>query len=554
MIARSLMHRAPLLWLLLPWCAGSSLLHSGAVSIAPPTLAATAGGALLVAWLASRSPTGARGSFLLAAGALGLAVAAAGALRTVQDRARLADWDRLELPAREALLDLRVERLFTASEEDEAVGIARVVGTEPHLAELRGQRVYFSADWPEGGPAPLVDARFTALGVLATLPFSPPPDAFERYLADEGVNFSLSRARLEGAPAPAGAWSRFRAGAGTRLETVLRTGLEEKNPRLADLFVAMMLGRKQALGVDQKDWFVRSGTMHLFAISGLHVAAIAVAFNTLLQLVRVPSRARFVTATALLWLFVQITGAEASAMRAFWMITCLLGARQLRAPSNSLAALAASALGVLVLSPHQLFSAGFQMSYGIVAALLLYGVPLDEKWREGWRPWAWLPPGARTWRHGALEGAGRFALATLALSLAATLVSTPATLGFFGLLTPGGFFVNLVLVPVASLVLFAGVASLLAGLAGLTQLVVLFNHAAALVLAFMEWCVANALRVPGSSLPARADPAWLATAGGVAVLAALALGYALRWRRALGGYFMPYALLALLLLVGVKRS
>lgn len=550
-VPRSLTSRAPLLGLVVAWATGSAAAHAAAAP-GPAALIGLALGGLLVAWLFALVPLSSRrrlstGGCLLG---LGLSLAAAGALRTTQERARPADWDALGLPPREARLGLRVERLFVAREPGRASGLARVVDAPPLLAELRGQRIQFSATWPADLPAPIRGTGFGALGVLAPVPFSPAPGSFDRFLADEGVNFSFSRARPERAVAPAGAWPRLCASAGARLERVLRAGLD-RHPPLADLYVAMLLGRKQALSAEQKDGFVRSGTMHLFAISGLHIAAIALAFNAVLALLRLPARARFLAGTALLWLYVEITGGEASAVRAFWMVTCLLGARQLRAPANSLSALAASALGVLVVSPHQLFTPGFQMSYGIVAALLLYGVPLQEKWLAAWRPWAQLPREAWNRRQVALEKIGRAALGAVALGFAATLVSTPACLGFFGLLTPGGFFINLVLIPIASLVLFAGVASLLVGLLGLTPLAVLFNHAAALLLAGMDRAVGASLLVPGASVPASFDPPWLASAAGVGLLALLAVGYASRWSWRTGGYFTPYVALGLLLFFGV---
>jgi competence protein ComEC len=294
--------------------------------------------------------------------------------------------------------------------------------------------------------------------------------------------------------------------------------------------------------------------MHLFAISGLHIAAIALAIHTLLSLARVPPRARFAAGTALLWFYVEITGGEPSAIRAFWMVTCLLASRLLRAPSNSLSALAVSALGVLAVAPHQLFTAGFQMSYGIVAALLLYGVPLQEKWHAAWQPWANLPPESRNWRHHIAEDGVRFALAALALGLAATLVSTPATLTFFGLVSPGGFFVNLILIPVSSFVLFAGLASWIVGLLGLAPLAVLFNHAGALLLQAMEKTVVLSLEVPGASWPAQFAPPALGPASLLGVLLLLALGYALRWPRRAGGYLGPWLALALLLAFGVEAS
>ena len=553
MTPRSLTHRAPLLAPLLAWIFGAALAHAGHAPTRAAPLLITALTGLAIAWWALFRERGATVR-IVGATALSLAVASAGALRTGQERARLSDWDALGLPPREARLELRIERLFASGEPGRAVGLARVVGSDAHLSDLRGQRISFSTTWPDAdNEGPLRGADFTALGLLSPLPFAPPAGSFDRFLADEGVNVAGSRGRLDGVVRPGRAWWRFGGGAAARLERILRAGLGGDKAPLADLYVAMMLGQKQALSHEQKDWFVRSGTMHLFAISGLHIAAIALAFNTLLSLARVPERARFVAGTALLWLYVDITGGEASAIRAFWMITCLLGARLLRAPSNSLSALVASALGVLVVSPHQLFGAGFLMSYGIVAALLLYGVPLQEKWHSAWQPWANLPPESRGWLRNIYEDAGRCVLAAVALGLAATLVGTPAALAFFGLVAPGGFFVNLLLIPASSLVLFAGLASLIVGLLGLAPLAVLFNHAGALILAIMESVVASSLQVPGMSWPAKFEPPWMAATAGVGLLTLLAIGYVLRWPRRAGAYWLPYVALALVLCLAVTR-
>lgn len=590
---RSLSHRAPLLGLLIAWGAGSVLAHATAGAAAWGTVEGARGWALALcavaavagvglAWLASTetSPTSRRRLF---AGVC-VAVAAAGALRTAQDRARPVQWDALELPPREARLTLEIERLFApakpeghattstrrraddtpepsggkprrAQETNTRVGgLARVVGAEPHLRDLVGQRVQFAAAWPAEfateRPATR-GVRFTAVGLLRRVPARPEPRSFDQFLADEGANFSFVRARVEGAPTAASAWARACAAVGTRLEAILRTGLAD-NPRQADLHVAMLLGQKQELSEAQEEMFVRSGTMHLFAISGLHVSGIALAVHTLLGLLRLPRAARFVAGTAVLWMFVQITGAAPSAIRAFWMITCLLGARELRVPSNGVAALTVSALGVLVVEPHQLFSAGFQLSYGIVAALLLYGVPLQERWKAAWRPWALVPPAERRWWQRLVDGTGCLLIDGAALGLASTLVSTPLTLAFFGLLTPGGFFVNLVLIPVSGLVLFAGVGAWVAGAAGLTPLVVVFNHAAALVLWAMEGAVAFSNRVPGAAWAAEFRAPWMASAATAGLLALLMVGYVRGWRPREGGFWAPWALLALGLVLGVR--
>jgi competence protein ComEC len=543
---RALSHRAPLLGLVAAWAAGSALTHGGVLKLSPGWWACLAAGGLVAAWAGRRW----RG---VCAGGIAVALACAGALRTDQRQQRIAAWDELGLPPREARLVLRIERLFAPAEADEtrAGGFAVIVGAEPHLRELAGQRIQFSTTWPADLPPALRGAEFTALGLLKPVPASPPAGSFERYLADAGVNFSLQRARPLDTPTQAGPWTRFCAAAGARLETTLRHGLHD-NDRVADLYVAMLLGQKQELSRKQTDWFIRSGTMHLFAISGLHIAGIAVALQTLLTLARVPKFAGFLAGVALLWLYVDITGGASSAVRSFWMVACLWASRQFRTPGNSLAALAASALGILVVEPHQLFSAGFQMSYGIVAALLLYGVPLQEKWLDAWKPWQALPKAGWTWRHHAVEGAGRGLIGLVALGLAATLISTPAALVFFGLLTPGGFFINLVLIPASTLVLFAGVAAMLTGMLGLAPLALVFNHAGALVLTAMEAIVGWSLRLPGASWPGAFRNAELAALAIPLMLGVLALGYIRNWRERDGGYWAPYAVLGLMLVLGVR--
>lgn len=547
MPTRALAHRAPLLGLVAAWAAGSALVHSGLAPAHGGLWCALALAGLGATWLA-----GLRRPALVWLG-MGLALLAAGALRTAQERNRPVEWDALQLPPREARLTLRVEHLFAPSEgqNDTAGGIARVTLAEPHLRDLKDQRIQFFVTWPENAPPATRGMEFTALGLLRPVPAHAAATDFDGYLAASGVNFAFSRARLEAAPREGGPWRRFCTRAENKLESILRAGLEHR-PELADLYVAMMLGQKSELGEERKEWFVRSGTMHLFAISGLHVAGIAVALHTLLALARVPRAARFAAGTALLWIFVDITGAAPSAVRAFWMVTCLFAARQLRTPGNSVAALAASALVVLVLDPHQLFAAGFQMSYGIVAALLLYGVPLQEKWHDAWRPGAGLPEADRSRSQRLLAPWVQGAMGVLALGLAATLVSLPAAVAFFGLMTPGGFFINLLLVPVSSLVLFAGVAATAFGLAGIMPAVELFNHAAALVLAAMEGVVILGLKMPGLAWESAFIFPWLGPLFMAGMPALLALGYMRGWRARDGGYWTPWAVLGLGLVLATR--
>ena len=341
------------------------------------------------------------------------------------------------------------------------------------------------------------------------------------------------------------------AAAAERLENVLTHGLE-RHPAIVSVYLGMMLGEKAVLSAEQQNAFMRSGTFHIFSVSGLHVAAIALALLGLLRLCRVPERIAVALGLPVLWLYVQVTGGSSPAVRAFLMIAFLLGARVCRLPGNSLAALAASALLTLLLDPRQLFSTGFQMSYAVVTALVLMGAPLGERWLEAWRPFASLPPASWSWWQRWTDQGGRKLLGAFAASWVAFLASTPSSIGYFQLFSPGSLVANLLIIPLSSLALAAGFASLLAGLTGLLSLSLLFNRAGALLILAMDWLVIHGTALPGAYFPAHFRHEWLAPASLGMLLALMLYGRSVRWTPKRGGYWLPVVFVALLLVFGMK--
>ena len=543
-VTRSLRHRAPLLWLVVPFVAGLAAGEACEGAVATKSILALAlAGALASAVVADRSP---RGWALLLCGSLGLAGAAAYALH----RVRLPDWQGL--PAREAVLSLRIERVFSSNLRNRASGLARVTRAEPHLADLIGQRMYFSVTLDRGAAPPLRSTILSTIGVLTLAPASPPANSFDGYLANAGVNFKLTRARIVAVEQPASRYHRFCAGMARRFRQILNEGIAARRPELAALLRGMMLGEIRELNEDQRTVFMQSGTMHLFAISGLNIGVIAATMQALLSLTRMPRWARFAIGTVLLWLFVDITGGSPSAVRAFVMAAFLHAAFVLHRPANLLAALLASAALVLACAPLQFFSTSFLMSYSIVAALLVLGLPLADVWQERWRLWPHLP--TITWeRWRRVAGwAWQPVPAALAVSVATTLVTVLTGIQFFGLITPGGMLANLILIPAAAGVTVAGFTALLCGLVGLTAVAALCNFAAALLLLWIETLIRWSVKLPGAFMPAHFAAPWIGPAALAVLLIILLHGYAVDWRRERGGWWPPFVFVGVVLAFGVK--
>jgi competence protein ComEC len=537
--------RAPLLWLLLPLIAGLTAGRVVDIAVCVPLgIAGVAvAGATICAWV--RHAAVARfwaPMFAVGVGAAGLAYFH---LR----RDRLADWDRL--PPREARLNLRVARVFASSAPGRQVnGLARVVRADRHLQDLVGQRMFFSCRLPGNAAVPQPTCEIAVIGVLECLPRSPETGGFTAYLINAGMNFQLTRARLLDVVAPPSRHQRLRCAAADRLHGILGLGLNRR-PALAGIFRAMMLGRAEDLTASQKGLFMQCGALHLFAISGLHIGAMALCLQSLLLLLRLPRLPAMAVGLVALGLYVDITGASPSAVRAYLMSALVIAAFTFRRPGNALSAIATSALVVLVADPFQLFGASFQMSYGIVAVLLLLGVPLAEALQARFPLFSNLPQISWHTRHRWIAGGWRWFLGLVGIGCAATPVSALTGIQFFNLLTPASLAGNLVLIPLATLVIAAGFASLLCGLGGLTAGSVLFNHAAAVLLWLMNAFLLEASRLGGGSVPARFREAWLGSIGLALLLAVCLAGSTWQWQRTRGRFWPPFALVALLLATAV---
>ncbi len=233
------------------------------------------------------------------------------------------------------------------------------------------------------------------------------------------------------------------------------------------------------------------------------------------------------------------------------MVASLETAYAVRRPGNPIAALAVSALLVLLLNPMDFFSASFQMSYAVVAAILTLGLPLSSRLERSFPAYRDLPEITWSRLQRALARIKRHLLQASGIGIAAALVSALTGIQFFGLFTPGGIVANLVLVPLASLVIVSGCLSLIVPHCG-TQAALIFNRAAEVILCAIDALMKAGSRVPGAWIPAHYRAEWIGPAALAALVTALIAGYAFGWRRERGGWWPPFAIVAATLAFGVK--
>ncbi|MDP0501658.1 MAG: ComEC/Rec2 family competence protein [Verrucomicrobiota bacterium JB022] len=388
------------------------------------------------------------------------------------------------LPPREIVATVQIERLFNHYRPDQPQrGLARLVQTSGVETPLQGYRIVF--EWPRGREVEL-GARYAITGVLAARDAE---GGFGRYLERQGVPLALDRLRHVEKAAPPSWFAQAQGAAHDRLRRALMPqGFADTPARR--MLAAMLLGETELLPPQERLNFIASGTLHYFAISGLHVAAVAATLDLLLRVLRLRTGTRTITALLLLALYIWATGLAASAVRAGLMIGFWSLATLTRRQAASLPALVGSAVLVLLWDPRQLWTPGFQLSYLVAAGIILYGVPLARWGQERWLLFPWLPRQDWKWHHHWRQNIVRGLWSALSISLAATLASWPLSLLYFEVSSPGAWLLNVVLAPLASLAVAAGVLVVLLGLAGAAPLAHFFAHAAWLLLDAMNRTIA----------------------------------------------------------------
>ncbi|MGB6220882.1 ComEC/Rec2 family competence protein [Haloferula sp.] len=209
--------------------------------------------------------------------------------------------------------------------------------------------------------------------------------------------------------------------------------------------------------------FRRSGTLHIFAVSGLHVGMVGLIGWIVLRVAGVSRRGAVLPLVLLMFGYAWLTGMKPPAMRAAWMAAVVLGAFWFRRRPDLINALGLAALLMLLRDGDLLFQVGVQLSFGVVMAigLLHYGVGRAFAWIAWMEPY--LPRSLYTpWQERWLKVRRWFA-DMLTVSTSAWLGSAPLTALHFGLMTPISVFASValfvVVFPLLALALFSALMS-----------------------------------------------------------------------------------------------
>jgi competence protein ComEC len=214
------------------------------------------------------------------------------------------------------------------------------------------------------------------VGILALPggPANPGGFDFAAYCQDQGISALLA------APASPGAVELLREGWPRTLHGWLAMarswGLQVLERHVPEpqrgVAAALLLGDSRAMTTEEWDQYIRTGVVHVLAISGQHLFVLSGFLWVLLGLTRINHRGCALVVIVLIVGYALMVGARPPIVRAAW-ITIVLGfgvfLQRLVVPAN---AYALSWLGVAIATPAALFDFGCQLSF-LAVGMLLWG-------------------------------------------------------------------------------------------------------------------------------------------------------------------------------------
>ncbi len=292
----------------------------------------------------------------------------------------------------------------------------------------------------------------------------------------------------------------------------------------AGLAAAVLLGARQQVDRRRNEDFFLTGTIHLLAISGLHVGMLAYMIWMVARS-GIASRNGAILITAIsIVLYAMLTNSRPPVIRATILIVAFCAARLSGRQAFSFNTLAMAGLVVLLMNPAELFRTGTQLSFLAVATLacsapLLMPPMIDD-------PLDRLIANSRPWPVRVLRRVGSGIRRLWLTSTVIWLVALPLVLYHFHLVSPVAIFLNPVLMIPIAFALFGGFGVLVFGWL-LPPLGWLFGWICGVSLWLIESCVQTAKPIYGSYAFLPAPAIWWVVATYVALAA---LVYSPRWR------------------------
>lgn len=316
----------------------------------------------------------------------------------------------------------------------------------------------------------ILGAKMQAVGEIQTFEAATNPGQFDSrgYYAQRNLFYQMRGQNVQVLDAPR--WSfrqmlwEFRQYLAGRMDALW-------NQRDAGVIKAMLLGEKSGLDSERKSLYTRNGIGHLLAISGLHMAVFAMGLYGLLSYIGMSNRIRAGLCILVLFAYGCLTGLSVATNRAMLMMTLFFMAKILGRAFDRKNALGFAAVVILCQTPAALYGSGFLLSFGamlgvcyvcpVCREMILGQVQHIRRWKAYTRRLAegnWSRKTRWYAKCIVVKVADSFAF-----SMGIQVATLPLIAWFYFEIPPYGIILNLLLIPIMSVLVVTAVVAVFLG-------------------------------------------------------------------------------------------
>ena len=267
---------------------------------------------------------------------------------------------------------------------------------------------------------------------------------------------------------------------------------------------ALLLGEGSGMTGDDWEQYLRTGVIHVLAISGQHLVVLAGFLWLTTRVFGVRRRHAALFVALFLISYALLTGGRPPVMRSAWAIAVFSGGILLQRPVVHANTFALAWIGVAIMNPTDLFNAGCQLSF-LAVAVLVWGV---GRWAEGpVDPLQQVIDESQPWSTMVAVRLLRGLLLSYAVNAIVWLAVSPLVASYFHLFSPVALLIGPPMVLLTSIALLTGFAFLLFA-PWCYPLAWLFGGATQLSLFGCEVLVSLSQRLPGAYFFVADVPLW----------------------------------------------
>lgn len=291
------------------------------------------------------------------------------------------------------------------------------------------------------------------------------------------------------------------------------------------LLRALVLGDGDPQLRDVQDDFMRTGTSHHLAISGMHVAVLGAVVWFACRALLIRPRLGVWAGVSFVILYGLLALPSPPVIRSVLLCAAFAAGLLTRRVNDGVQLLALSVFLMLVFHPLDLYSAGFQLSFLTVLGLMLFTRPAIG-WLDSWRDRDELlaPHVPPTWVRGMAQRLGRWLREACVAGVVAWLVAAPLVAMHFNQLNPWAIAASLLLAIPVLVALIGGFVKITLTLL-IPPLAPMLAELAAVPAMAMRLSADALAKLPGSDAPMPQISPWL-----VAIYYGLMLVPLLPWR------------------------